>query len=74
MDFNPKDSKSIEFFKFVQNKLHYAAHGHTASEVIYERANFDKPFMGLTTLNGDLPIMSDVLIAKNYLTEKELKF
>src|SRR5574344_1594863 len=73
VDYDPKDSKSIEFFRIVQNKLHYAAHGHTAPEVIYERANSDKPFMGLTAFNGDLPIMSDVLIAKNYLTEKELK-
>ena len=73
VDYNPKDSKSIEFFKIVQNKLHYAAHGHTAPEVIYERANSDKPFMGLTTFKGDLPIMSDVVIAKNYLTEEELR-
>lgn len=73
VDYNPKDSKSIEFFKIVQNKLHYAAHGHTAPEVIYERANSDKPFMGLTTFKGDLPVMSDVRIAKNYLTEEELK-
>ena len=73
IDYDPKDSKSIEFFKIVQNKLHYAAHGHTAPEVIYERADSDKPFMGLTTFKGDLPIMSDVIIAKNYLTEEELK-
>ena len=73
VDYNPKDSKSIEFFKIVQNKLHYAAHGHTAPEVIYERANSDKLFMGLTTFKGDLPVMSDVIIAKNYLTEEELK-
>lgn len=73
VDYNPKDSKSIKFFKIVQNKLHYAAHGHTAPEVIYERADSDKPFMGLTTFGGDLPIMSDVVIAKNYLTEEELK-
>lgn len=73
VDYNPKDSKSIEFFKIVQNKLHFAAHGHTAPEVIYERADSDKPFMGLTTFKGDLPIMSDVIIAKNYLTEEELK-
>ncbi|MDD6244211.1 MAG: virulence RhuM family protein [bacterium] len=73
VDYNPKDEKSIEFFKIVQNKLHYAAHGHTAPEVIYERADSDKPFMGLTTFSGDLPIMSDVVIAKNYLTEEELK-
>lgn len=73
VDYNPKDSKSIKFFKIVQNKLHYAAHGHTAPEVIYERADSDKPFMGLTTFGGDLPIMSDVVIAKNYLTQEELK-
>ena len=73
VDYDPKDSKSIEFFKIVQNKLHYASHGHTAPEVIYERANSDKPFMGLTTFKGDLPVMSDVVIAKNYLTEEELK-
>lgn len=73
IDYDPKDSKSIEFFKIVQNKLHFAAHGHTAPEVIYERADSDKPFMGLTTFKGDLPVMSDVIIAKNYLTEEELK-
>ena len=73
VDYNPKDEKSIEFFKIIQNKLHFAVHGHTAPEVIYERADSDKPFMGLTTFSGDLPIMSDVLIAKNYLTEEELK-
>ncbi len=73
VDYNPKDEKSIEFFKIVQNKLHYAAHGHTAPEVIYERANSDKPFMGLTTFRGELPTLSDVVIAKNYLDENELK-
>ena len=73
VDYNLKDEKSIEFFKIVQNKLHFAAHGHTAPEVIYERADSDKPFMGLTTFKGDLPVMSDVIIAKNYLTEEELK-
>lgn len=73
VDYNPKDSKSIEIFKIVQNKLHYAAHGHTAPEVIFERADSEKPFMGLTTFIGDLPIMSEVGIAKNYLTEEELK-
>ena len=73
VDYNPKDEKSIEFFKIVQNKLHFAVHGHTAPEVIYERANSDKPFMGLITFKGDLPVMSDVIIAKNYLTEEELK-
>ncbi len=73
VDYNPKDEKSIQFFKIVQNKLHYATHGHTASEVIYERANADKPFMGLTTFKGDIPVFSDVVIAKNYLSEEELK-
>lgn len=73
VDYDPKSSKSIEFFKIVQNKLRYAAHGHTTSEVMYEWADSDKPFMGFTTFSGDLPIMSDVVIAKNYLTEEELK-
>lgn len=73
VDYNPKDEKSIEFFKIVQNKLHFATHGHTASEVIYERADSEKPFMGLTTFSGDIPVMSDVVIAKNYLTEEELR-
>ena len=65
--------KTIEFFKIVQNKLHYATHGHTASEVIYERADSEKPFMGLTTFKGDIPVLQDVVIAKNYLNEEELK-
>lgn len=73
VDYNPKDEKSIEFFKIVQNKLHFATHGHTASEVIYERADAEKPFMGLTTFKGDIPVLSDVIIAKNYLSEEELK-
>ena len=73
VDYDPKDEKSIKFFKIVQNKLHYATHGHTASEVIYERADADKPFMGLTTFKGDIPVLSDVVIAKNYLSGDELK-
>ena len=73
VDYDPKDKKSLEFFKIVQNKLHFATHGHTASEIIYERADAEKPFMGLTTFKGDIPVMSDVVIAKNYLTEEELK-
>lgn len=73
VDYNPKDERSIEFFKIVQNKLHYATHGHTASEVIYERADSEKPFMGLTTFKGDIPVLQDVVIAKNYLSEEELK-
>ena len=73
VDYNPQDEKSIEFFKIVQNKLHYATHGHTAPEVIYERANAEEPFMGLTTFKGEIPVLSDVVIAKNYLNEEELK-
>ena len=57
----------------VQNKLHYAAHGHTAAEVIYERADADNPFMGLTTFSGDFPTAKDIGIAKNSLTEEELR-
>lgn len=73
VDYNPKSSESIAFFKMVQNKLHYAAHGHTAAEVIYERVDADKPFMGLTTFSGDFPTAKDIGVAKNYLTEDELK-
>jgi hypothetical protein len=73
VDYNPKSDESVLFFKMVQNKLHYAAHGHTAAEVIYERANADKPFMGLTTFSGELPALKDIGIAKNYLNENELK-
>lgn len=71
-DYNPKSAESVAFFKMVQNKLHYAAHGHTAAEVIYARADANKPFMGLTTFSGDFPTMQDVTVAKNYLTEDEL--
>lgn len=73
IDYNPKAEESIRFFKIVQNKLHYAAHGHTAAEVIYERADADKPFMGLTTFEGEMPTLKDTRIAKNYLTADELK-
>ena len=73
VDYNPKSSESVAFFKMVQNKLHFAAHGHTAAEVIYERADAEKPFMGLKTFSGDFPVKKDIAIAKNYLDEKELK-
>ncbi len=73
VDYDPKSKESIAFFKMVQNKLHYAAHGHTAAEVIFERADADKPFMGLTTFSGSMPTRKDVVLAKNYLDEKELK-
>jgi len=73
VDYDPNSAESVAFFKMVQNKLHYAAHGHTAAEVIYERANADKPFMGLTAFSGDVPTKRDIGIAKNYLTEEELR-
>ena len=73
VDYDPRTPESITFFKIVQNKLHYAAHGHTVAEVIYERADSDKPFMGLTVFAGDHPSLKEVIIAKNYLTEEELK-
>ena len=60
VDYDPKSSESIAFFKMVQNKLHYAAHGHTAAEVIYERADASQPFMGLKSFSGDFPVLKDV--------------
>lgn len=72
IDYNPKSAESVAFFKIVQNKLHYAAHGHTAAEVIYERADADKPFMGLKAFAGDFPTAQDIEIAKNYLEQNEL--
>ena len=73
VDYDPRSSESIRFFKIVQNKLHYAAHGHTAAEVIFERADAEKPFMGLKTFAGEMPVMKDVTVAKNYLEENELR-
>ena len=73
VDYNPKSAESIAFFKMVQNKLHYATHGHTAAELIYERADANKPFMGLTTFPGQMPTKKDVQVAKNYLSADELK-
>ena len=73
VDYDPKSAESIAFFKMVQNKLHYAAHGYTAAEVIYERADAQQPFMGLKTFSGSFPTKKDIGIAKNYLDEKELK-
>ena len=72
-DYDPKSDESATFFKIVQNKLHYAAHGHTASEVIYMRVDSDKPFVGLTNFKGSEPTQAEAMIAKNYLEEKELK-
>lgn len=73
VDYDPRSEASARFFKIVQNKIHFAAHGHTAAEVIYERADAEKPFMGLTSFSGDTPILKDVGIAKNYLGEDELR-
>lgn len=73
VDYDPHSEESVRFFKIVQNKLHFAAHGHTAAEVIYERADAKKPFMGLTSFSGELPALKDIGIAKNYLQEDELK-
>ena len=72
-DYDPKSDESIQFFKIVQNKLHYAAHGKTASEVIYMRVDSDKPFAGLTIFKGEQPTQAEAMIAKNFLEEKELK-
>lgn len=73
IDYDPKAEISVDFFKKVQNKVHYAVHGQTAAEVIYNRADSEKEFMGLTSFKGDRPHLSDVKIAKNYLDEKELR-
>ena len=73
LDYNPKALESIKFFKIVQNKLHYAAHGNTAAEVIIKRANAGKPFMGLLSFSNGGVSKKDIVIAKNYLNEKELK-
>ena len=72
VDYNPSAEESVEFFKVVQNKLHYAAHGNTAAEIIFGRANAQLPFMGLTTFKGNRPIKSETKIAKNYLSQDEL--
>ena len=72
IDFQPNSEESILFYKIVQNKLHYAVHGHTAAELIFQRADSEKPFMGLTSFAGDFPSFKDIGIAKNYLNEKEL--
>lgn len=72
IDYNPNAPETIRFFKIVQNKFHFAAHGNTAAEVIYNRVDANKPFMGLTSFKGELPSINDIEIAKNYLTEEEL--
>lgn len=72
-DYDPKREESIAYFKMVQNKLHYAAHGHTASEVIYLRVDSDKPFIGLSNFKGSQPTQAEAMIAKNYLSVQELR-
>lgn len=72
IDYNPSAESSVAFFKQVQNKMHWAAHKHTAAEIIYERADSDKQNMGLTSWSGKQIKKTDVEIAKNYLSEKEL--
>lgn len=71
-DYDPRTPDSLEFFKIVQNKIHFAAHGHTAAEIIAARANAELPFMGMTTFTGDHPKKAEAGIAKNYLSEEEL--
>jgi hypothetical protein len=72
VDYDPRTAESQLFFKIVQNKIHYAAHGHTAAEIIVERANAELPFMGMTVFEGEKPAKSEISIAKNYLNETEL--
>ena len=73
IDYDPRAEISIEFFKKVQNKIHYAVSGETAAEVIYHRADAEKEFMGLMSFAGEQPTLQEAKIAKNYLDEKELK-
>ena len=73
IDYDPRASVSMEFFKKVQNKIHYAIHGHTAAELIVERADAEKDFMGLLTFKGNQPTLNEAKTAKNYLNEKELR-
>lgn len=73
IDYDPNTEDAKKFFATVQNKMHYAIHQHTASELVYSRVDSDKEFMGLTAFKGELPTLKEAKIAKNYLTEKELK-
>ena len=73
IDYDPRAAASQEFFKRVQNKIHYAVHGHTAAELIVERADAEKDFMGLLTFRGNQPTLSEARTAKNYLDAKELR-
>lgn len=73
IDYDPRAEISVQFFRKVQNKIHYAVHGETAAEVIYHRADAEKEFMGLITFKGNQPTLSEAKVAKNYLNEKELR-
>jgi hypothetical protein len=73
IDYNPNSQESLEFFKTIQNKLHFAAHGHTAAEIIYLRVDSDKPFAGLQNFKGKQPTQAEAMIAKNFLSLTELK-
>ena len=73
IDYDPRVEMTQKFFKTVQNKIHYSVHGHTAAEIIYERADAEKDFMGLTTWSGAMPSKPEAEIAKNYLTHEEIK-
>ena len=73
IDYDPRVEMTQKFFKTVQNKMHYSVHGHTAAEIIYERADSEKDFMGLTTWSGAMPSKPEAEIAKNYLTHEEVK-
>mgnify|MGYP000257189874 FL=1 len=73
IDYDPRVEMTQKFFKTVQNKMHYSVHGHTAAEIIYERADAQKDFMGLTTWAGAMPTKPEAEIAKNYLTHEEVK-
>ena len=73
IDYDPQTDESLRFFKIVQNKLHFAAHGHTAAEVIYLRVDSDKPFAGLTSFKGRQPTQAEAMVAKNFLELSELK-
>lgn len=72
IDYDPRTEATQRFFKTVQNKMHFSAHGHTAAEVIFQRADADKDFMGLTAWCGAMPTKHEAEIAKNYLTEEEV--
>lgn len=73
IDYDPRVEMTQKFFKTVQNKMHYSVHGHTAAEILYERADAEKDFMGLTTWSGAMPSKPEAEIAKNYLTHEEIK-